>query len=547
MWPLLLVACDVQYQTVDQERILDSYAYVDAGAVTVGESHAFTVPLFSQAYGDVRVFDIVTDVLSQPDGQVGAPFSVVAADWAAAGCDRDGDGTADCRDLTGYAPESDSDTWPLALTFLPEVEGYFEGLVTIWSNDSVTQETAPLPGVSSGEEYGIWRVQLRGLARYACGQVFPTYYDFGKRTANGDFSTEILVQNCGVVLLTLSAIDVVETDSMASLTQTPLYVLPGGNQGVTVGWHVPPDTDGLPTASAGTAIFTSTSNALTASSVRLIGNNCPASSSRTMDADSDGFSYCNGDCDDTRVDINPSVPEIAGDLVDNDCDSAVDEAANPEDSDDDGDGCSETGAGDGCPGRDCDDADATVSPFVPETRNGIDDDCNGLIDDTTDGYDDDVDSHTELSGDCDDANPLVYPGAEESPTDLVDNDCDGLVDEGGTAVDDDQDGFADVEADTTHNDCDDRDPWVYVGAREYCDGYDNDCDAVADEGNVDDDGGLDAAGGACAFLPTRETLTSDDAATKAEDTGCTSGSTLPNLVSACLACLGTLVRRRARD
>ena len=74
-----------------------------------------------------------------------------------------------------------------------------------------------------------------------------------------------------------------------------------------------------------------------------------------------------------------------------------------------------------------------------------------------------------------------------------------------------------MEADAAWNDCDDDDPWVFVGAREFCDGYDNDCDGLVDEGNETDAGGLDAKNGACAFRPARD---EDEAA----DSGTASGS-----------------------
>jgi hypothetical protein len=79
-------------------------------------------------------------------------------------------------------------------------------------------------------------------------------------------------------------------------------------------------------------------------------------------------------------------------------------------------------------------------------------------------------------GDCDDSNPLIYPGTEEL-CDGVDNDCDTTVDEGcySCIVDWDYDSIPECE------DCDDNDRDVYPDAVELCDGKDNDCDGLIDE------------------------------------------------------------------
>ena len=53
------------------------------------------------------------------------------------------------------------------------------------------------------------------------------------------------------------------------------------------------------------------------------------------DADGDGFTTCQGDCDDGRADVHPGADEVCDD-VDNDCDGVVDEDANGADSDFDG-------------------------------------------------------------------------------------------------------------------------------------------------------------------------------------------------------------------
>ena len=149
----------------------------------------------------------------------------------------------------------------------------------------------------------------------------------------------------------------------------------------------------------------------------------------------------------------------------------------PEEVDDDGDGYAESEG-------DCDDEDADLFPGALELPNGIDDDCDGVIDEGTVNYDDDLDGFTEVGGDCDDTVASTHPGAPEL-CDSVDNDCDVFVDEGTSCVDDDLDGYSEEAGD-----CNDAATGIYPGAAELADGADNDCDGVIDEGTVafDDDG-----------------------------------------------------------
>ena len=81
--------------------------------------------------------------------------------------------------------------------------------------------------------------------------------------------------------------------------------------------------------------------------------------------------------------------------------------------------------------------------------------------------------------------------AEEICDDL-DNDCDQFMDEG---CNDDGDGFCDWEMQTIGqpaicgsggDDCDDDDPDTFPGATELCDGKDNSCNGLIDEGHCDD-------------------------------------------------------------
>ncbi len=74
--------------------------------------------------------------------------------------------------------------------------------------------------------------------------------------------------------------------------------------------------------------------------------------------------------------------------------------------------------------------------------------------------------------DCDDGNNAINPAALEIPANSIDENCDGVD----AAVDIDLDGFnSDV-------DCNDNNNTVYPGAPEICDGLDNDCNTLTDDG-----------------------------------------------------------------
>lgn len=78
---------------------------------------------------------------------------------------------------------------------------------------------------------------------------------------------------------------------------------------------------------------------------------------------------------------------------------------------------------------DCNDNDASIYPGAEEIPNdGIDQDCDGsdLIIDTCADTDGDGHADTACGGDdCNDADPTIYPGAEEIPNDGIDQNCDG--------------------------------------------------------------------------------------------------------------------------
>ena len=141
-----------------------------------------------------------------------------------------------------------------------------------------------------------------------------------------------------------------------------------------------------------------------------------AEPSQERDADGDGISVENGDCDDENDAVHPGASEVCNGVDDDDCD----------------------------------DRDPERSPEADETCNGVDDDCDDEVDeDPVDGdalyRDSDGDGWgdaevsqpfcgaeegwTVMIGDCDDTDGDIYPSAEEQ-CDGTDRDCDGVVDFG---------------------------------------------------------------------------------------------------------------------
>jgi len=176
----------------------------------------------------------------------------------------------------------------------------------------------------------------------------------------------------------------------------------------------------------------------------------------------------------------------------------------------DGDGYGFPGGDATCPAgpaEDCNDANARISPAEGEVFDGLDDNCNGLIDEGLDVDGDGVPNFRDLCNipspgagvgpdgcsicladadgdgfqftmDCNDGDPQVNPGAIEKCNGIDDN-CDGHIDEG---FDTDHDGFT-----VCHLDCNDLDPAIHPGVVELpgnvidenCDGSLGTCDPRA--------------------------------------------------------------------
>jgi len=77
---------------------------------------------------------------------------------------------------------------------------------------------------------------------------------------------------------------------------------------------------------------------------------------------------------------------------------------------------------------DCDDGDAAIHPGAPELCDGLDNDCDGLL--PAGEADADMDGYRVCEGDCYDNLFYVNPGMSENCDTVLDDDCDGFINEG---------------------------------------------------------------------------------------------------------------------
>ena len=239
------------------------------------------------------------------------------------------------------------------------------------------------------------------------------------------------------------------------------------------------------------------------------------------------------DCDDTDANAFPGNPEQCDALHhDEDCDPTTHGGT-----DIDGDGIESNACCDGtmC-GPDCNDGRRDVHPGAVEVCNGVDDDCDGMMDEGVTitvylDHDDDGDGaiaapplqhcastagYSVYHTDCDDNDP-INSGRFTEVCDMHDNNCNTTVDDHTGDVtwyrDGDGDGFGSAASGTVvscvpptgysllSTDCDDTTNTRSPARAEICDGIDDDCNGLADfaihPGDYEDDDGDHIADSAC--------------------------------------------------
>ncbi len=228
-----------------------------------------------------------------------------------------------------------------------------------------------------------------------------------------------------------------------------------------------------------------------------------------------------GDCNDANANVNPGSPEKCNNLDDN-CNGQIDEGC-----DDDGDKyCDVDITYDAnatpiliCPmgPGDTDDNDVNINPAGQEICDGKDNNSDAQIDE---GCDDDGDDYCDANiytvgkpaacplggNDCDDTAPSINPGVQEDCATVYDDNCNGSNNDQNAK--DCSPFFFDSDSDKwgtnsskclcvalnqykaiNPGDCNEGDPAINPAAPEICDGIDNNCDNVIDEGcDADGDG-----------------------------------------------------------
>ena len=251
-----------------------------------------------------------------------------------------------------------------------------------------------------------------------------------------------------------------------------------------------------------------------------------------------GYLLNTADCNDANANVNPNATEICN-TFDDDCDGLTNEGITfiTYFADVDGDGFGNPNSSQSAcspltgyvtNNSDCNDANALVKPGASELCNLLDDNCNGQVNEglvfTNYYLDSDFDgfgagpatnSCTPILGnyvtnnfDCNNSNANIRPNATEI-CNGIDENCNNLIDDGLTFVnyylDTDGDGFGAGTAtnscsnlgagySTNNTDCNNTNSAIRPTATELCNSIDDNCNTAVDEGVLFSNYYLDADG-----------------------------------------------------
>ena len=414
-------------------------------------------------------------------------------------CADSGEGTA--SDPTGECDDSDADTYPGAAALDSTTDCMTDADADGYGDDS------PATGVTAGTDCNDADATILPGATELTGDEVDQNCD-GTETCYVDADDDGYTDGSSTVASTDS--DCSDTgegtasDPTGECNDADALVNPGATE--IPGDEVDQDCDGTETCYADADDDGYTDGSSTVSSTDT---DCTDSG--------EGLATDNtGECDDSDADTYPGAASL---------DSTTD-CMTDADADGYGDDSPATGVS---AGTDCNDADATIRPGATElTGDGVDQDCDGMeicyVDADGDGYTDgsstvsstDQDcadggegTSTDPTGECDDADATVNPGATESAGDEVDQDCDGSET---CYADADDDGYTDGSSTVSSTDtdcsdtgegtstdptgeCNDADATVNPGATELTgDEVDQDCDgAETCYADADDDGYTDGS------------------------------------------------------
>ncbi len=267
-------------------------------------------------------------------------------------------------------------------------------------------------------------------AEPALGEV-PSTLDFGTVSMGESGERTFTLENVGGGAIEVLSVSLVAGDAREWSVARDGFDPLDGSAVTTLTITFAPEAVGL--SSAEVQVRTDAPGAASAY-VELTGTGGPS----TTDADGDGYSPADGDCDDGRVDAYPGADEGCNGR-DDDCDGTVP----ADESDADGDGWRS------CSGE-CDDANPAIHPEAQEICDDADSDCDGVDPDRDDV---DGDGFSICDDDCDDEDAAARPDGVEV-CDGIDNDCSGEADD----IDVDGDGATVCGA---AGDCDDTDPTAF--------------------------------------------------------------------------------------